>query len=215
MDTDEAASGIRTPPRQRRHFLNHLTAGLVLKLDQQAPATMASRQLLRLVAAAFAPVLLLCRPAGATEHAVGGDGVSAWDTGSNYAAWAQAQSFAAGDVLVFNYVKSQHNVYEVTEAAYRTCDATAPGAVLAMYDSGFDKIALPEANKTYYYICQIPNHCIGGMKLAVKVSGAAAGDTVGSPAVGAPPAPSAAAAARSWTAWTVLVVLGVALALVN
>jgi hypothetical protein len=105
---------------------------------------------------------------------------------------------------VFNYVKSQHNVYEVTEAAYRSCDDTAAGAVLATYDSGFDRIVLPEANKTYWFICQVPNHCIGGMKLAVKVS----------PTAEVPPPPSAAS--RSWTAsWGGLVLLGVVAVLVN
>ncbi|KAK1613222.1 hypothetical protein QYE76_036895 [Lolium multiflorum] len=119
--------------------------------------------------AALVSVLLLWQPADGTDHAVGGGGINGWDTGTNYATWAQSQSFAAGDVLVFSYVKGQHNVYEVTEEAYRSCDATAPGTVLATYDSGLDRVVLPDA-KTYWFICQVPNHCIGGMKLAVNVS---------------------------------------------
>uniref|UniRef100_A0ACD5ZDA4 Uncharacterized protein n=1 Tax=Avena sativa TaxID=4498 RepID=A0ACD5ZDA4_AVESA len=147
-----------------------------------------------LLLALVSALLLLWRPAGAAEHAVGGDGINGWDTGTNYATWSQAQSFAAGDVLVFEYVKSQHNVYEVTEAAYRSCDATAPADVLATYDSGFDRVVLPETNRTYWFICQVPNHCIGGMKLAVTVPGAS---TAAVPS----PSPSAAAASRgSWTA---------------
>ena len=70
---------------------------------------------------------------------------------------------------VFEYVKSQHNVYQVTEAAYRTCDPSAAGSVLATYDPGFDNVPLPEA-KSYWFICEISGHCMGGMKLAVTVT---------------------------------------------
>ncbi|XP_047074849.1 basic blue protein-like [Lolium rigidum] len=166
-----------------------------------------------LAAALVSALLLLWRPAGAAEYTVGGDGINGWDTGTNYATWAQAQSFVAGDALLFNYVKSQHNVYEVTEAAYRSCDATAPGSVLATYDTGFDRIVLPDA-KTYWFICEIPNHCIGGMKLAVNVSGA--GAPGGSPTIDVPPPSPSAATRSSWTAaWGGLVVLGVVHVLVN
>ncbi|CAM0908672.1 unnamed protein product [Alopecurus aequalis] len=154
-------------------------------------------------------VLLLWRPAGAAEYSVGDDG---WTIGTNFVAWAQNHSFAAGDVLVFEYVKGQHNVYEVTEAAYRSCDATGPGAVLATYESGSDRVVLPDA-KTYWFMCQIPGHCLGGMQLAVEVSAAAA--PVASP-TGAPLSASGAAAGRSsWAAWTCLVVLGLVHVLVN
>uniref|UniRef100_A0ACD6A668 Uncharacterized protein n=1 Tax=Avena sativa TaxID=4498 RepID=A0ACD6A668_AVESA len=158
-----------------------------------------------LLLAMVSALLLLWRPVGAAEHAVGGDGINGWDTGTNYATWSQAQSFAAGDVLVFEYVKSQHNVYEVTEAAYRSCDATAPADVLATYDSGFDRVVLPEANRTYWFICQVPNHCIGGMKLAVNVPGASTA------AVPPPPSPSAALS-RTASSGCSLVLLVLALA---
>ena len=116
---------------------------------------------------------------------------------------------------MFQYSKSQHNVYEVTEAAYRTCDATAPGAVLATYDTGFDRVALPEADKTYWFICEVPNHCTAGMKLAVNVSSGAAGAPVESPTLDAPSAAASAAGRNGWAAWSGLVVLGVAHVLVN
>lgn len=116
---------------------------------------------------------------------------------------------------VFEYVKSQHNVYEVTEAAYRTCDATAAGAVLATYDTGFDKVALPEA-RSYWFICEIPGHCMGGMKLAVNVSAGPSGGG-GAPAPDAPPSPSSGVARRSSSvAWAAgLVVLAAVHVLVN
>ncbi|KAM0930204.1 hypothetical protein ACQ4PT_000983 [Festuca glaucescens] len=169
---------------------------------------MPSQHCRQLLAVAVVCVLALWRPAGAAEYTVGGDGINGWDTGTNYATWSQAQSFAAGDVLVFNYVKSQHNVYEVTEEAYRSCDDAAPGAVLATYDSGFDRIVLPAANKTYWFICQVPNHCVGGMKLAVKVPAA------GAP-VEQPPSPSPASRSRTASWAGLLVLLGVVHVLVN
>jgi hypothetical protein len=52
-----------------------------------------------LLVALVSVLLLLWRPAGAAEYAVGGDGINGWDTGTNYATWAQAQSFVAGDAL--------------------------------------------------------------------------------------------------------------------
>jgi hypothetical protein len=117
---------------------------------------------------------------------------------------------------VFNYVKSQHNVYEVTEAAYRSCDPTPAGSVLATYDTGFDRIVLADA-KTYWFICEVPNHCVGGMKLAVNVSNGAAGAPGGSPGMDVPPPSPSVATTRSsrTTAWGGLVVLGVAHVLVN
>uniref|UniRef100_A0ACD5UK50 Uncharacterized protein n=1 Tax=Avena sativa TaxID=4498 RepID=A0ACD5UK50_AVESA len=150
--------------------------------------------------------LSLCCSFGArpapSEYLVGGD--DGWGFG-DYDAWANARSFAPGDVLLFEYVKGQHNVYEVTEAAHRSCDDSGAGAVLATYDSGSDMVVLAEA-KTYWFICQIPGHCMGGMKLAVIVSSAAAGPA-------APPFPSSAAARGaspiSWAAWAGLVLLGV------
>ncbi|XP_044959328.1 basic blue protein-like [Hordeum vulgare subsp. vulgare] len=168
----------------------------------------------RLLAVALVSMLLvLWRPTEAAEYPVG-DGINGWDTGTNYASWAQNRAFATGDVLVFEYVKSQHNVYEVTEAAYRTCDASAAGAVLATYDTGFDKVPLPEA-RSYWFICEIPGHCMGGMKLAVNVPAGPPGG--GAPAPDAPPSPSAGAACRSsWVSWAAgLVVLGAVHVLVN
>ncbi|KAM3215280.1 hypothetical protein ACQJBY_067327 [Aegilops geniculata] len=167
----------------------------------------------RLLAVALVCVLVLWRPAGAAEYPVG-DGINGWDTGTNYASWAQSRSFAPGDVLVFEYVKSQHNVYQVTEAAYRTCDPSAAGSVLATYDTGFDKVPLPEA-KSYWFICEISGHCMGGMKLAVNVSAGSPGGGAAAPE--APPSPWAGAACRSsWVAWAAgLVVLAVVHVLVN
>ncbi|BAS99527.1 Os06g0718400 [Oryza sativa Japonica Group] len=148
---------------------------------------------------------LLLRSATAAEYTVG-DGP--WDTGTNYATWSDKHAFLAGDILVFQYVRSQHNVLQVTEATYRSCDTGGGGVagVIKSYDTGYDRVQLTEPNATYWFICDFPGHCLGGMRLAVKVAAAAAGGGGGG---GSPPPsgvplhpPAAGGAGRSqWPAW--------------
>lgn len=113
---------------------------------------------------------------------------------------------AAG--AVFQYVKSQHNAYEVTESTYRSCDVGGGAGVVRAYASGYDRVQLTEA-KTYWFICDFPGHCLGGMKVAVNVSaGAGAGGQ--SPNVPLPPSGNAASPTggrRSWMAWATLAVV--------
>jgi hypothetical protein len=72
---------------------------------------------------------------------------------------------------VFQYVSTQHDLYEVTEEVYRSCDTTAGGGngVRVKYTSGYDRVVLDEA-RGYWFICDFPGHCLGGMRLAVNVS---------------------------------------------
>ncbi|KAK9129412.1 hypothetical protein Sjap_009899 [Stephania japonica] len=100
-----------------------------------------------------------------------GDG-EGWDIGTNYMAWAQGHNFTAGDVLVFKYVKGQHNAYEVTKEVYRSCDVgngSANAGVVRKYESGSDEVVLGEARE-YWFICSFEGHCLGGMKFGVDVS---------------------------------------------
>ncbi|XP_050231568.1 mavicyanin-like [Mercurialis annua] len=94
-----------------------------------------------------------------------GDG-EGWVTSSNYGSWSQKYNFTVGDVLVFKYLKEQHNTYEVTEATYRSCDTSS--GVIAKYESGNDEVnlALP---KKYWFLCNVAGHCFGGMRLVVDV----------------------------------------------
>ncbi|CAN6215603.1 unnamed protein product [Urochloa humidicola] len=119
------------------------------------------------------PVLLVRQRAGAAELVVG-DVAFGWDSGVNYAAWARDHAFlTVGDALVFQYVSSQHNVYEVSESTYRSCDTGGGNdGVRAKYTSGYDRVVLAEP-RSYWFICDFPGHCLGGMKLAVNVSAAA------------------------------------------
>lgn len=68
--------------------------------------------------------------------------------------------------VVFKYVKKQHDVYEVEEEAFRSCDASS--GVLAKYDSGNDRVKLTEAKK-YWFLCNVDGHCLGGMRFIIDV----------------------------------------------
>ncbi|XP_062234030.1 basic blue protein-like [Phragmites australis] len=158
-----------------------------------------------LLLVAFASLMLLCPVprAGAAEHVVG-DVAFGWDSGINYATWAQEHTFAVGDVLVFQYVNTQHNAYEVTESTYRSCDTGGGGnGVRVKYTSGYDRVVLAEARE-YWFICDFPGHCLGGMKVAVNVSTGAGGGVGLPPNVPLTPNSSAAPPAggcRGWMAW--------------
>ncbi|KAL8529246.1 hypothetical protein ACS0TY_006610 [Phlomoides rotata] len=69
---------------------------------------------------------------------------------------------------VFKYSTIQHNVKEVTNATYRSCDASR--GVIATYLSGNDEIKLVEARK-YNFICDKDDHCLGGMRFSINVFG--------------------------------------------
>ncbi|XP_062220959.1 mavicyanin-like [Phragmites australis] len=116
---------------------------------------------------ALAVLLLVARAstAAATTYTVG-DG-SGWTTGVDYTTWAGSKNFKDGDSLVFNYAKGLHTVVEVSAAEYMACTATNP---LGSDSSGVTTVALKTAG-SHYFICSIPAHCGGGMKLAVTVGG--------------------------------------------
>jgi hypothetical protein len=100
-------------------------------------------------------------------------------------------------------VSSQHNVCEVSESTYRSCDDTGGNGVRVRYTSGYDRVVLAEA-RTYWFICDFPGHCLGGMKLAVNVSLAATGSPSSSPNYGsnaAASSPPAGKGRRSSLAW--------------
>ncbi|KAK1314914.1 hypothetical protein QJS10_CPA06g01847 [Acorus calamus] len=83
----------------------------------------------------------------------------------NTANWPSGKRFRAGDVLVFKYNRSVHNVVGVDGRSYSSC-ATPRGA--KTYNSGNDRIKL--ARGTNYFICNIPGHCQSGMKIAVTAA---------------------------------------------
>ncbi|XP_075477347.1 basic blue protein-like [Primulina tabacum] len=76
--------------------------------------------------------------------------------------WPKGKRFVAGDVLVFNYNPSYHNVVKVNGAG---CTAPAGAKV---YQSGRDQIRLVKGQN--YFICSIPGHCEAQMKIAVNAA---------------------------------------------
>ncbi|GJM96364.1 hypothetical protein PR202_gb11224 [Eleusine coracana subsp. coracana] len=106
-------------------------------------------------------VLLHSELAESAVYTVGDRG--GW--GFNTAAWTRGKRFRAGDVLVFKYSPSAHNVVPVTAAGYRSC--VAPRGARALR-SGNDRVTLRRG--TNYFICTFPGHCQSGMKIAVNAA---------------------------------------------
>ncbi|KAL5856128.1 hypothetical protein ACOSQ3_005962 [Xanthoceras sorbifolium] len=112
-------------------------------------------------------ILFLIKGVKSADYIVGDE--EQWNSQANFGSWSQLYNFTVGDVLVFKYNKEQHNVYEVTQTTYQTCDASSStGGVLAKYESGNDQIALTEAKK-YWFICNVAGHCLGGMRFNIDV----------------------------------------------
>ncbi|XP_071742243.1 blue copper protein 1a-like [Rutidosis leptorrhynchoides] len=125
-----------------------------------------------------------------TRHVVGGP--LGWTIPSNgpaaYSTWASQQTFRVGDVLVFNFTTGNHNVAEVSQAAYGPCTSTNP---ISMTTTGPASITLTTAG-THYYICTVGGHCQIGQKLTVNVVGAATAPTTPPAAAPTTPPPTAA-----------------------
>uniref|UniRef100_A0A0E0QE49 Phytocyanin domain-containing protein n=1 Tax=Oryza rufipogon TaxID=4529 RepID=A0A0E0QE49_ORYRU len=149
-------------------------------------AMAASARALLVVAVAAAAAVLATTAMGATTYTVGAPAGS-WDTRTNYAQWASAATFRAGDRLVFRYSPAAHDVVEVTKAGYDACSAASP---IATFNSGDDTVPLAAVG-TRYFICGFPGHCAAGMKLAVKVEAAAAAPGGSSTTPSPSPSPAA------------------------
>ncbi|CAL0327359.1 unnamed protein product [Lupinus luteus] len=119
---------------------------------------------------AFSNVLALCillainitMPTFAAIYTVGD--TSGWTIGADYSTWTSDKAFSVGDSLVFNY-GAGHTVDEVKESDYKSCTT---GNSISTDSSGATTIALKREG-THYFICAIPGHCAGGMKVAVTV----------------------------------------------
>ncbi|KAG9442785.1 hypothetical protein H6P81_018639 [Aristolochia fimbriata] len=105
--------------------------------------------------------------AAAEVHVVGGD--DGWTSSMNYLKWSQGRNFTVGDVLVFNYVKGQHDAVEVTEETFQSCEDDGSG-VVKRYESGNDRVVLEAPARRHWFICSFSGHCLAGMKLAVDVN---------------------------------------------
>ncbi|XP_044949463.1 basic blue protein-like [Hordeum vulgare subsp. vulgare] len=81
-------------------------------------------------------------------------GVSGWENGKR---------IQSGNVLVFKYNPSMHNVVQVGEGDYNSCTVSGPSRT---YTSGNDHIQLVHGGKAFF-LCSVPGHCQKGMKIAV------------------------------------------------
>ncbi|XP_031383388.1 stellacyanin-like [Punica granatum] len=98
-----------------------------------------------------AVLLLLIGSAFATQYIVGDD--SGWNTEVDYYAWLEGKTFYVGDVLVFSYVKTDHNVAMVDANGYNNCNADSN---YGLYDTGYDTFTLTTPGDVYF-ICTY--HC--------------------------------------------------------
>lgn len=79
---------------------------------------------------------------------------------------------------VFNFINGQHDVLEVKQAEFNSCNiSTTPNNPIT---SSPARVTLRSAGE-HYYICAIPNHCSGGQKLAINVSNTGSSPTNPSP----------------------------------
>ncbi|KAK9146681.1 hypothetical protein Sjap_006584 [Stephania japonica] len=98
-------------------------------------------------------------------HIVGESG--GWDAGTtDYEKWASSQTFNVGDTLVFKYLPNIHNVMQVTQKDFESCNP--PAKAIATYTSGKDTVIL-KTSGDFYFICGAPGHCDAGQKVHVKV----------------------------------------------
>ncbi|KAL6188205.1 hypothetical protein ACLB2K_039598 [Fragaria x ananassa] len=111
-----------------------------------------------------------------TVYKVGGPG--GWIIGVDYNQWSSPKEFLVGDTLLFSY-NSYHNVMEVTEPSFKSCNSSSP---IAAYSSGSDYITL-ERPGHYYFLCGAPRHCEAGQKVEVVVSLPTTDDHVSSPSL--------------------------------
>ncbi|THU70287.1 hypothetical protein C4D60_Mb08t23420 [Musa balbisiana] len=106
-------------------------------------------------------LLLLCEIGEAAVYTVGDS--KGWTF--NTVGWPKGKRFRAGDVLVFKYSSTAHNVVAVNAAGYSRCTTPRGSRV---YKTGNDRIRLRKG--TNYFICNFAGHCQAGMKIAVTAA---------------------------------------------
>ncbi|KAK9102022.1 hypothetical protein Sjap_019276 [Stephania japonica] len=82
-----------------------------------------------------------------------------------YRNWAADKDFEVGDMLIFNFPTQQHDVAEVTKAAYDSCSGTNP---ISIQRNAPASIRL-NSTGDHYFICTFNGHCAAGQKLAISV----------------------------------------------
>ncbi|KAF8034532.1 hypothetical protein BT93_C0754 [Corymbia citriodora subsp. variegata] len=129
-------------------------------------------------------------PKGAVTYTVGD--AMGWTIPASgaaaYQAWASSQIFEVGDILVFNFNGGAHDVAEVTETAFNSCDGTNPLSISTVPPA---RITLATAG-LHFFICAIPGHCSLGQKVTINV-------TTAGPSGSPPPSSSVAPSPKAAT----------------
>ncbi|GFP93362.1 blue copper protein [Phtheirospermum japonicum] len=114
----------------------------------------------------------------ATTYTVGD--TSGWAIGGDYSSWATDKTFAFSTTPVAT---------PWMKLAKATTNPCTTGNSISTDSSGATSVTLKAG--PHYFICGVPGHCSGGMKLAVTAAAAAGG------AAGAPALPGAATSPTS------------------
>ncbi|GJN03820.1 hypothetical protein PR202_ga21302 [Eleusine coracana subsp. coracana] len=139
--------------------------------------------------------------ASATTYTVGD--TQGWTTNVDYSGWTSGKNFAVGDKLLFNFASAAHTVTEVSKSNYESCSSSN---AISSNSNGPATVTLSSPG-THYFICGVPGHCSGGMKLAVDVGGSSSGGSPSTP--GTSPSSPNGASARMQAAPALAVAAGV------
>ncbi|XP_021909800.1 mavicyanin-like [Carica papaya] len=89
-----------------------------------------------------------------------------WTIGHvDYQTWVSSKNFIVGDSLVFDYNNKFHNVKQVSEQDFETCNATSP---IATHTTGSDTVTLKKLGN-YYFLCGFQGHCEAGQRIQLVV----------------------------------------------
>ncbi|ONH95636.1 hypothetical protein PRUPE_7G081800 [Prunus persica] len=83
----------------------------------------------------------------------------------DYNKWASVKDFNVRDTLIFAYNNQFHNVMQVSDQDFQSCNASA----ISTYTSGSDTSTLKRPGH-YYFLCGAPGHCQAGQKVDIKVT---------------------------------------------
>ncbi|XP_024520124.1 mavicyanin [Selaginella moellendorffii] len=129
-----------------------------------------------------------CQLAMAVDYQVAG-AAPGWSIQNGYTEWAARNQFRVGDTLTFTYT-GNHNVLEVSRAAYDNCDASQP--IQSYLTPSPIQVTLTTSGE-HWFICGVPGHCDGGMRVPINVLEATSGAPGGAPAVPNPSTPTGVA----------------------
>ncbi|KAL6283904.1 hypothetical protein ACE6H2_014833 [Prunus campanulata] len=84
----------------------------------------------------------------------------------DYNEWASTKDFHVNDTLIFTYNNQFHNVMQVTNQDFQSCNTTS---AMATYTSGSDTVTLNRSGH-FYFLCGTPGHCQHGQKVDINVT---------------------------------------------